>query len=259
MEYFYQIKGKRIESDEDDTFSIYGNSSNWSWPPIYSGLVMSESRKEAKKLIEQEYSKQFPMRVLSKDLDSNNFLLRIQELNDRDSFIRGFFEYKKCEQCENTFRIIDKYNIGSRGGSHSYCSEKCNSIAREEWREKNSNNFYEDKYPSKIYKITNKITDQCYIGQTTQAFTLRWYQHFFQSGDNKFHTAIRESKISDWTFEIIEELKTNDKKYLTEREQYWIDKYDSVDNGYNSVIAMSDEKVMDNKQLNLGVSEVEGK
>ena len=28
-----------------------------------------------------------------------------------------------------------------------------------------------------IYKITNKITKQCYIGQTTQDLYKRWMQH----------------------------------------------------------------------------------
>jgi hypothetical protein len=89
-----------------------------------------------------------------------------------------------------------------------------------------------------------------YIGKTTQVFTLRWYQHFFQSGTNKFHDAIRKSKISDWIFEIHEVIEfpenlrenkdfrtyLNDReKFIIERERYWINHFDSIANGYNSI------------------------
>ena len=74
----------------------------------------------------------------------------------------------------------------------------------------------------------------------------RWYQHFFQSKDNsKFHKEIKKSKISDWTFEVLETIKkpsNYDKmsemdNLIAEREQYYIEKYNSVNEGYNSIIS----------------------
>ena len=79
----------------------------------------------------------------------------------------------------------------------------------------------------------------CYIGKTSQVFTLRWYQHFYQSGDCKFHAAIKNSNFTDWSFDVIE--IANSAEEVSIREQYWIDHYDSISNGYNSVSAYSGE------------------
>ena len=92
-----------------------------------------------------------------------------------------------------------------------------------------------------INKIKNINTGLVYIGKTTQAFTLRWYQHFYQKGDCKFHKAIKQSSLTDWQFSIIEIVKTpkgvSPIDYVRERESYWISEYDSIESGYNSVVA----------------------
>jgi hypothetical protein len=94
-----------------------------------------------------------------------------------------------------------------------------------------------------IYMIQNNMTKMCYVGQTTQAFTLRWYQHFFQGGKTKFHQAIKESSVMDWTFRIVEIVEIDKEKYkkseevtkyITEREQFYIKHFDCINNGYNS-------------------------
>lgn len=103
--------------------------------------------------------------------------------------------------------------------------------------------FHDMRHSPVIYKITNKNNNKCYIGQTTQPFTLRWYQHMFQPSDTKFHKEIKgNSTINDWTFEIIEVLKfkredstAERKKQLNERENHWIKFCDSINNGYNSM------------------------
>ncbi len=44
-----------------------------------------------------------------------------------------------------------------------------------------------------------------YVGQTTQYSTFRWYQHFKRPySGSKFHNAILEHDLSDWTFQVIE-------------------------------------------------------
>ena len=79
-----------------------------------------------------------------------------------------------------------------------------------------------------IYKITNKQTGETYIGQSNNC------ERRLQE-----HKQIRSLTIDDWinflgvdafTYEIIEECETNE---LDVREQYFIELYDSINNGYN--------------------------
>ena len=75
-----------------------------------------------------------------------------------------------------------------------------------------------------------------------QHLRLRWYQHFYQGCGTKFHTAIKQYGISDWTFEVIEVLeKTREglKEIMTQREGFWIKHFDSISNGYNSMSVIS--------------------
>jgi len=237
--FYYQIKGKLATSKQ----GLYGGDQNWSFPPIFSGKVEAENKKEAKLLIEEEYGRVFPLRVLKKDLDSNEFLLSIEEIKE-GSHIHKLFEQKSCLNCGSTFYVIDMYNDMHRDfTSHEFCSYKCkeeqNNVRRMLSYE--SNNVSGNQCPI-IYKIANKNTGLCYIGKTTQVFTLRWYQHFYQGGNCKFHNAVKESKFIDWTFEVIEIVdipkdikRLNEiENIILERERYWINYYDSINNGYNS-------------------------
>ena len=113
----------------------------------------------------------------------------------------------------------------------------------ERFRYNENANLCGDHFPV-IYRITHKVEQKCYIGKTTQAFTLRWYQHFYQTADEcKFHKAINDSLITDWIFEIVEIIKLPDdikeKKevdhFIFERERWHIWANKSVDYGYNSL------------------------
>jgi hypothetical protein len=72
---------------------------------------------------------------------------------------------------------------------------------------------------------------------------LRWYQHFYQGCGTAFHAAIKAYGIVNWTFEVIEVIEIpkgifgNEKhRIILERESYYVTMYDSVKNGYNSVV-----------------------
>ena len=79
-----------------------------------------------------------------------------------------------------------------------------------------------------IYKITNKITGQCYIGQTQNPFE-RWKQHA-TSNDSPIQRAIKEIGITNFTFEILEECSMD----VNNRETYWIEYYHAYGDGYNT-------------------------
>ena len=237
-DFYYQIKGKKSEHET----GMFGG--NWSFPPIFSGRVSAVDKKQAKSIIDDEYGRSFPLRVLAKDLDSNEFLLNIEEIAP-ESHIARLFDVRECKQCGTTYRVIDKYNDHNcQYKGFDYCSQSCKESAYKiEAFVRNAENVLSGRSTPIIYKITNKRTGKCYIGKTTQVFTLRWYQHFFHAGDNKFHTEIKTCDVTEWTFEVQEIVIIPDdikqfsdaESFITSRERHWINFFDSINNGYNSI------------------------
>ena len=84
-----------------------------------------------------------------------------------------------------------------------------------------------------IYKITNDVNNKVYIGQTTSLIENRWERHCEELDNTKFHKAIKEIGKEHFTISVIEKPLVKD---LDEREIYWISKYNSYLNGYNSTI-----------------------
>ena len=82
-----------------------------------------------------------------------------------------------------------------------------------------------------IYKITDKISNKVYIGQSSNlANRLNAHNSDFEDGKGlKKHNP--ELQIENLTFEIIEICETEE--VLDERERYWIKYYDSFFNGFN--------------------------
>ena len=84
-----------------------------------------------------------------------------------------------------------------------------------------------------IYKITNKLNGKIYVGQSVDIHR-RWAEHKKNSKDkNKtslLYQAMRADGIENFSFEIIEECS---KESLNEREKYWINEYNTIENGYN--------------------------
>jgi hypothetical protein len=86
-----------------------------------------------------------------------------------------------------------------------------------------------------IYKITNQITDECYIGQAVDVYK-RWCEHckcglgIDTPPGNKLYKAMQEYGLDNFTFELIEEC---DQSELNEKEKYFIDLYQANTFGYN--------------------------
>lgn len=87
-----------------------------------------------------------------------------------------------------------------------------------------------------IYKITNLLTEQCYIGQSVN-ISDRWKQHckcglgIEASTTNILYNAMQRDKIWNFSFELLEECP---KENLNEKEKFWINMYQSNKFGYNS-------------------------
>src|SRR5574343_2808 len=90
-----------------------------------------------------------------------------------------------------------------------------------------------------IYKVTNKINNKSYIGETTATLKRRKSQHKYSAKNNKykcvFHDAIR--KYGWDNFKWTEIYQCNSSKELDEKEMYFIKEYNTfAPNGYNLTI-----------------------
>ena len=79
-----------------------------------------------------------------------------------------------------------------------------------------------------IYKITNNSNGKSYIGQSIHIES-RWKEHLRSDDNSIFHQELQNNPTI-FTFSILE---ICEKEKLNEREQYWIQHYNSYHNGYN--------------------------
>lgn len=231
--FYYQIKGRL------PTRNAYGDE-GWAWPPVFSGMVEAVDRKDARAQIDSLYERKFPMRVLAKDMAANEYLLNIQELTEHDTYILSRFEHKACKECGVMFRLIDKYNDPhTETKSHDYCTEAC--LAAAKFRDLSEFKLAsEGRSPPVIYQVRQKSTGMAYVGQTTQPFTLRWWQHLSNPSACKFHATLTSTDITDWEFSVLEVIVypddcTDRAAHITNRERHWIDELSAVDAGFNTV------------------------
>jgi len=85
-----------------------------------------------------------------------------------------------------------------------------------------------------IYKITCKVNNKIYIGQTIKTVEQRWKEHVGTSikGQSLFCRAIRKYGPDSFLVEVIESCSTEEDLNL--REIFWIKEFSSFgDNGYN--------------------------
>ncbi len=87
-----------------------------------------------------------------------------------------------------------------------------------------------------IYRILNTITGKCYIGSSINIKS-RWGGHraSLKSGLSKNIKLLRAwNKYGESAFDFsVIEIVIGDKEELYKKEQFWMDFYNSVENGYN--------------------------
>lgn len=98
------------------------------------------------------------------------------------------------------------------------------------------NRVLEKQNPCGIYKITNLLSGQTYIGQSVHVAD-RWKEHAKKGlgidtpVTNKLYQAMLSDGLENFSFELIEKCSKED---LNAREKFWIDMYSSADYGMNS-------------------------
>ena len=83
-----------------------------------------------------------------------------------------------------------------------------------------------------IYKITNKITKQSYVGQTIMDLDERWRQHCKPNSNCRYlKSSIKKYGVDSFEFKLICVCFDND---LDKYECFYMNKYNTiVPNGYN--------------------------
>lgn len=107
-----------------------------------------------------------------------------------------------------------------------------------------------------IYKITNKINNKCYIGQTTKPAEQRWKEHQFHAFgshpndvNKTLYKAIRKYGLENFIFEVLQD-NIDDYEKLDKAEIYWIDYYNSFIKGYNETFGgQRYHKILPNEEI----------
>ena len=90
-----------------------------------------------------------------------------------------------------------------------------------------------------IYKFQNLITQEVYIGQSIN-LEARYQRHKrdWVNGTTNFYKAIQKYGWNNFSYEVIENCLETE---LNEKEQFWVNYYDSYNNGYNMTLGGSNQ------------------
>lgn len=208
-----------------------------SWVDAEMGYIEADNKQAAREALEVEYGKKITMRCKREDVSVKYFMfVRLYEPN---SYWDNFWNARhNCKQCDQEFTELEKKKLhdGMYNGSSEFCCLRC----QDEYRAQNFVEYSdgEGPYAGVIYRITNKITEKSYVGQTTQYFTFRWFQHFKSNNTKKFGIAIKNSHLEDWIFDVLKSVdrqqKNENADILNELERHYINKFDCINNGYNT-------------------------
>lgn len=223
---------------------------------IREPIIEAKDTSEVRKIMAERYPQFFPTgKVYSKETkdDAQFFYVLVYPLYDFE--IKQIEEGEwKCEYCghvhENSY--ISKPRINERlfGPDAWFCKSDDDYCMKEFLKSKNDGieipddvNYIKADSPNYIYKCTEKSTNKCYVGKTRNAPFFRWWNHLSHSS-SPFGIYLRQTKLSDWTFEVLEVLPSNiEDSEVFKIESKYMQEFDSINNGFNSVI--SSKKVIE--------------
>lgn len=209
---------------------------------VEQDVFLANDRDEAKQQLKEKYPG-LPFRKPKNAAVGTKYLYLTE--SDEYWYNRLYGEVRiECCWCNNTSMVIGEKNV-LRNQKGDYCSTACKDASekkdRQEWIDKDDHVCIKEQdgiLVGYIYKITNKRTMNCYVGQTVNAPLFRWWQHL--KCDGKFEQA----DLSELVFEVLEVVHYNSsidtlyrdaKDKINKREAYYIRLYDAVEEGYNEV------------------------
>lgn len=217
---------------------------------IREPLIEADNKDQVKKILLDKYPQFFQNgKVYEKETkDKAQFFYVVifplyqheKELINKGSWI--------CSHCGQVYenRYIERPRLNSRlfGDDVLFCRSDDDYCMNEYKKSHFSNielpddtNYITIDSPNYIYKCTEKSTGKCYIGKTRNAPFFRWWSHLKHS-NSPFGIYLRGTKLSDWTFEVLDILPTETPDTeVFKIESMYINQFDSINNGYNSVIS----------------------
>lgn len=249
MSNYFKAFIRVVKSINNDNFYNTFGSENI----IEERLIIAHDKEEVKQFLLKKYPQFFPNNKIysreNKDI-AQFFYVVIFEL----------YDYEKKQLLESTAWICDycgqnhKNTYLSRPrmqerlfGDKKFCKNEedyCISQYKKDYY-KNSelpddDNFIKKDSPIYIYKITEKSSTKCYVGKTKNAPFFRWWNHLTHSC-SPFGIHLRQTKLSDWSFEVLQELScyTTEKDVLRIESEY-IKQFNSIQYGFNTLISNKD-------------------
>lgn len=157
--------------------------------------------------------------------------LREEEIKDK----ADFYKIKLSNEDKNDLEFLDsiesklkKKEVLSKYIWSVYYNAKINSLCGKVLKKDTA---------CGIYKITNQMTGQSYIGKSVD-IKKRWKDHCKNAlgangsvPNNKLYLSMNKYKIYNFTFELLEECPS---EQLNKQEKYWIDLYQTDISGLNS-------------------------
>lgn len=98
-----------------------------------------------------------------------------------------------------------------------------------------------------IYKIFNSVNDKVYIGKTLSSIEKRFQEHKKDSSRDTenirpLYRAMNKYGCDCFFIELVEEVPI---EHLSEREQFWIEYYNSYHSGYNATLGGDGKQLYD--------------
>lgn len=98
-----------------------------------------------------------------------------------------------------------------------------------------------------VYIIKNDINDKVYIGQTTQPINERFNGHW-NNEESTVGRAMHELGKEHFSISILDDTASNLDELL-EKERYFIQKFNSINNGYNTTMQKTSGRIHDRTRI----------
>ena len=192
-----------------------------------------DTKKEVLTKIKEDYPEYFFEKVPQRTANGEFFYVNVYEL---DEYWENFWTEKiPCQYCgENSVNRIDIKN-NDYSGYYFCCLEHEETFYANRLAE-NDRVYSNGGVVGFVYKITHKESGKVYIGKTVNHPIFRWFQHFKAQSGSYFHEVMKDSDITDWTYEVLDKLKDGTERDLLDLESKYISDYNATNPvyGYNT-------------------------
>lgn len=220
-------------------------------------VIMATDKETVKILMYEQYPQFFQNgKVYEKETkdQAQFFYVIIKKLSNWDSqqIEAGNWICDHCgEVHSNKYESRPRYTNKPPFVGFLFCNSNCIDEYKKEYYKDfelpDDENYINANSLNYIYKCTEKSSGKSYVGKTKNAPFFRWWNHLTHSS-SPFGLYLRTTKLSDWTFEVLEELPSNmPDTEVFKIESDYITKFDCLTNGFNSVI--SNKTVKSKNQL----------